>query len=73
LNLPIKSDQKLEDNWQSASCRRQEKEISFQVFGLSVNATKIFTAEYDQIENESLIKTWNRKSLNCERVKNEFQ
>ncbi|XP_046453032.1 F-box and WD repeat domain-containing 11-A-like [Daphnia pulex] len=59
--------QKLEDNWQSASCRQQEIVIS-KVFCLSVNASKIFTAEYDQIEDESLIKTWNRKSLNCERV-----
>ena len=41
-------------------------------FCFSVNATKIFIAEYDEIENESLIKIWNRKSLNCERVKNDL-
>ncbi|EFX78849.1 hypothetical protein DAPPUDRAFT_305113 [Daphnia pulex] len=56
--------QKLEDNWRSASCR-QQKIVNYKAKCFSMNTTKIFTAGY--VENQCIIKTWNRKSLHCER------
>ncbi|XP_046453679.1 F-box and WD repeat domain-containing 11-A-like [Daphnia pulex] len=56
--------QKLEDNWRSASCR-QQKIVNYKVRCFSMNTKEIFTAGY--VENQSIIKTWNRKSLHCER------
>ncbi|XP_046453676.1 F-box and WD repeat domain-containing 11-A-like isoform X2 [Daphnia pulex] len=56
--------QKLEDNWRSASCR-QQKIVNYKVECFSMNTKKIFTAGY--VENQWNIKTWNRKSLHCER------
>ena len=58
---------KLGNNWRSAAYSLHEI-VAYGVKCFSMNTTKIFTAEC--IENKWLIKTWNRKSLNCERVTN---
>ncbi|XP_046452474.1 F-box and WD repeat domain-containing 11-B-like isoform X2 [Daphnia pulex] len=56
--------QKLEANWRTGSCGAKTVRIINEVICFSMNATKIFTAEYDK--NKFLIKTWNRNLLYCE-------
>jgi hypothetical protein len=41
--------------------------VTYKVKCFSMNTTKIFTAGY--VEDQCIIKTWNIKSLQCERVK----
>ena len=58
---------KLENNWRSAVYGLHEIVTHGRVWCFSMNSTKMFTAEI--VENQWLIKIWNRKSLHCEKVR----